>query len=123
MSGFYCFAAKLTLPGRYRKTDEGEIPAKLTQTSFTKSAKNFSLLFFCLSEVRSCVDSPGQAGTEAFNRAMLFNVGFREAMKDLDWDCMVFHDVDHILENDRNYYGCGEMPRHFAVKLNKYSYM
>ncbi|XP_048840232.1 beta-1,4-galactosyltransferase 5 isoform X1 [Brienomyrus brachyistius] len=64
-----------------------------------------------------------QVGTEAFNRAMLFNVGFREAMKDLDWDCMVFHDVDHILENDRNYYGCGEMPRHFAVKLNKYSYM
>lgn len=54
---------------------------------------------------------------------MLFNVGFKEAMKDLNWDCVIFHDVDHILENDRNYYGCGEMPRHFAVKLNKYSYM
>ncbi|XP_030625675.1 beta-1,4-galactosyltransferase 5 isoform X1 [Chanos chanos] len=64
-----------------------------------------------------------QAGNEPFNRAMLFNVGFKEAMKDLDWDCVVFHDVDHILENDRNYYGCGAMPRHFAVKLNKYSYM
>ncbi|XP_010874121.2 beta-1,4-galactosyltransferase 5 [Esox lucius] len=64
-----------------------------------------------------------QVGDEPFNRAMLFNVGFREAMKDLDWDCLVFHDVDHLLENDRNYYGCGDMPRHFAVKLNKYSYM
>uniref|UniRef100_A0A8K9WMQ1 Beta-1,4-galactosyltransferase n=1 Tax=Oncorhynchus mykiss TaxID=8022 RepID=A0A8K9WMQ1_ONCMY len=64
-----------------------------------------------------------QVGSEPFNRAMLFNVGFREAMRDLDWDCMVFHDVDHMLENDRNYYGCGDMPRHFAVKLNKYSYM
>nr|XP_006639590.1 PREDICTED: beta-1,4-galactosyltransferase 5 [Lepisosteus oculatus] len=64
-----------------------------------------------------------QAGTQPFNRAMLFNVGFQEAMKDLNWDCFIFHDVDHILENDRNYYGCGEMPRHFAVKLNKYSYM
>lgn len=64
-----------------------------------------------------------QAGNEPFNRAMLFNVGFKEAMKDLNWDCVIFHDVDHILENDRNYYGCGEMPRHFAVKLNKYSYM
>ncbi|XP_070964410.1 beta-1,4-galactosyltransferase 5 [Oncorhynchus clarkii lewisi] len=64
-----------------------------------------------------------QVGSEPFNRAMLFNVGFREAMRDLDWDCMVFHDVDHMLENDRNYYGCGNMPRHFAVKLNKYSYM
>ncbi|ROL44860.1 Beta-1,4-galactosyltransferase 5 [Anabarilius grahami] len=64
-----------------------------------------------------------KAGNEPFNRAMLFNVGFKEAMKDLNWDCLIFHDVDHILENDRNYYGCGEMPRHFAVKLNKYSYM
>ncbi|XP_051736526.1 beta-1,4-galactosyltransferase 5 isoform X1 [Ctenopharyngodon idella] len=64
-----------------------------------------------------------QTGNEPFNRAMLFNVGFKEAMKDLNWDCLIFHDVDHILENDRNYYGCGKMPRHFAVKLNKYSYM
>ncbi|CAB1336079.1 unnamed protein product [Coregonus sp. 'balchen'] len=30
-----------------------------------------------------------QVGSEPFNRAMLFNVGFREAMRDLDWDCMV----------------------------------
>ncbi|XP_036388279.1 beta-1,4-galactosyltransferase 5-like [Megalops cyprinoides] len=64
-----------------------------------------------------------QTGDQPFNRAMLFNVGFREAMKDSDWDCMVFHDVDHIPENDRNYYGCGKMPRHFAVELDKYSYM
>lgn len=54
---------------------------------------------------------------------MLFNVGFKEAIKDLDWDCVVFHDVDHIPENDRNYYGCGQMPRHFATKLDKYMYM
>ncbi|KAM4738859.1 beta-1,4-galactosyltransferase 6 isoform 2-T2 [Anableps anableps] len=64
-----------------------------------------------------------QSGTQPFNRAMLFNVGFLEAMKDLDWDCMVFHDVDHIPENDRNYYGCDQMPRHFAAKLDKYMYI
>lgn len=54
---------------------------------------------------------------------MLFNVGFKEAMKDNGWDCVIFHDVDHLPENDRNYYGCGEMPRHFAAKLDKYMYM
>lgn len=54
---------------------------------------------------------------------MLFNVGFKEAMKDAVWDCIIFHDVDHLPENDRNYYGCGEMPRHFAAKLDKYMYM
>ncbi|XP_069739782.1 beta-1,4-galactosyltransferase 5-like isoform X3 [Narcine bancroftii] len=64
-----------------------------------------------------------QAGYHPFNRAMLFNVGFMEALKDMDWDCVVFHDVDHIPENDRNYYGCGEMPRHFAAKLDKYMYL
>ncbi|XP_072324586.1 beta-1,4-galactosyltransferase 6 isoform X2 [Scyliorhinus torazame] len=64
-----------------------------------------------------------QAGNYPFNRAMLFNVGFMEAMKDLDWDCLVFHDVDHIPESDRNYYGCGQMPRHFASKLDKYMYL
>uniref|UniRef100_A0ACB8F707 Beta-1,4-galactosyltransferase 5 n=1 Tax=Sphaerodactylus townsendi TaxID=933632 RepID=A0ACB8F707_9SAUR len=64
-----------------------------------------------------------QAGNQPFNRAMLFNVGFREAMKDLDWDCLIFHDVDHIPESYRNYYGCGQMPRHFAAKLDKYMYL
>nr|DBA27436.1 TPA: hypothetical protein GDO54_007929 [Pyxicephalus adspersus] len=64
-----------------------------------------------------------QTGNQPFNRAMLFNVGFLEAMKDLDWDCLIFHDVDHIPENDRNYYGCQNMPRHFAAKLDKYMYL
>ncbi|TWW65589.1 beta-1,4-galactosyltransferase 6-like [Takifugu flavidus] len=64
-----------------------------------------------------------QSGSQPFNRAMLFNIGFLEAMKDLDWDCLIFHDVDHIPENDRNYYGCGQMPRHFSAKLDKYMYI
>ncbi|MEE6506666.1 hypothetical protein FKM82_007784 [Ascaphus truei] len=64
-----------------------------------------------------------QAGNQPFNRAMLFNIGFEEAMKDLAWDCLIFHDVDHIPENDRNYYGCQHMPRHFAAKLDKYMYL
>lgn len=75
--------------------------------------------------VRSLLQDPlfFQVGTQPFNRAMLFNVGFQEAMKDLDWDCLIFHDVDHIPESDRNYYGCGQMPRHFATKLDKYMYL
>ncbi|XP_075925750.1 beta-1,4-galactosyltransferase 6-like isoform X2 [Petromyzon marinus] len=63
-----------------------------------------------------------QAGSRLFNRAMLFNAGFMAALRSYSWDCFVFHDVDHVPENDRNYYGCSEMPRHFAVKLDKYAY-
>ena len=35
---------------------------------------------------------------------MLFNVGFVEAMKDHNWTCVIFHDVDLIPEDDRNVY-------------------
>lgn len=64
-----------------------------------------------------------QSGSQPFNRAMLFNIGFLEAMKDLDGDCLIFHDVDHIPVYDPNYYGCEQMPCHFAAKLDKYMYI
>ena len=54
---------------------------------------------------------------------MLFNVGFQEVNKlDPDFECFIFHDVDHIPENDRNYYGCSNMPRHYAEELDIHAY-
>ena len=65
-----------------------------------------------------------QKDNETFNRAMLLNVGYAEAMKVSDWDCLggliwrahssqscitfnsVFHDVDLLPEDDRNLYTC-----------------
>ena len=35
---------------------------------------------------------------------MLFNIGFIEAMKEYNWTCLIFHDVDLIPEDDRNIY-------------------
>ncbi|KAI5934152.1 Beta-1,4-galactosyltransferase 6 [Manis javanica] len=64
-----------------------------------------------------------KTGTQPFNRAMLFNVDFKEAMKDSVWDGVIFHHVNHLPGKDRNYYRCGEMPRHFAAKLDKYMYI
>ena len=46
---------------------------------------------------------------------MLFNVGYAEAIRDYDWDCFVFHDVDLLPEDDRNLYTCPEKPRHMSV--------
>jgi len=63
-----------------------------------------------------------QRGQYPFNRAMLLNVGFLEALKFYNFDCFVFHDVDHIPENDRNYYGCDGMPRHFTEQLDIHDY-
>lgn len=64
----------------------------------------------------------------AFNRALLFNAGFLEAIKDekyskLNWNCFIFHDVDLIPEDTRNVYKCNETyPLHFAVTSNAWNY-
>ena len=39
-----------------------------------------------------------QADGDKFNRGMLLNVGYREALLDQAWDCFIFHDVDLLPE-------------------------
>ena len=57
-----------------------------------------------------------------FNRTMLMNVGFTEAMKDFAWNCCIFHDVDLLPEDDRNLYTCPTQPRHMSVAVDKFKY-
>ncbi|XP_056603215.1 beta-1,4-galactosyltransferase 4 [Triplophysa dalaica] len=63
-----------------------------------------------------------QAGDVTFNRAKLLNVGYLEALKDYNWDCFIFHDVDLIPENDENLYVCEEQPKHLVVGRNSTGY-
>lgn len=63
-----------------------------------------------------------QKGSEAFNRAMLMNVGYVEALKERPFDCFIFHDVDLLPEDDRNLYTCPEQPRHMSVAVDKFKY-
>lgn len=63
-----------------------------------------------------------QAGNYTFNRAKLMNAGFREAMREDDWDCLFFHDVDLIPEDDRNSYTCDSNPKHAAIAMDKFGY-
>lgn len=62
------------------------------------------------------------SGTGAFNRAMLMNVGYVEALKERTFDCFIFHDVDLLPEDDRNLYTCPEQPRHMSVAVDKFKY-
>ncbi|MBN3306208.1 B4GT3 galactosyltransferase, partial [Amia calva] len=63
-----------------------------------------------------------QAGNFTFNRAKLLNVGFKEAMKEEEWDCMFYHDVDLIPEDDRNIYTCDRYPKHASIAMDKFGY-
>ncbi|XP_048397383.1 beta-1,4-galactosyltransferase 4 [Stegostoma tigrinum] len=63
-----------------------------------------------------------QAGNGVFNRAKLLNVGFLEALKEHQWDCFIFHDVDLVPENDFNLYLCDHEPKHLVVGRNATGY-
>lgn len=64
-----------------------------------------------------------QSDKQTFNRALLFNVGFKEALNMDSWQCFVFHDVDLLPEDDRNLYTCPDQPRHMSVAVDKFKYV
>jgi len=50
------------------------------------------------------------------------NAAFVIARSYAHFDCYVFHDVDMLPEDDRNFYTCSETPRHVGSHINKYQY-
>ncbi|KAL5010416.1 hypothetical protein ScPMuIL_012721, partial [Solemya velum] len=57
-----------------------------------------------------------------FNRAMLMNIGYNEAIKIYDYQCFIFHDVDLIPQDDRLLYNCPPHPRHMSAAIDKFNY-
>ena len=58
-----------------------------------------------------------------FNRAMLINIGFREALLNYDFECFIFHDVDMLPEMFFNNYMCDlDYPKQMATSISLYSY-
>lgn len=63
-----------------------------------------------------------QEGDGPFNRAMLMNIGYTEALKIDNYDCFIFHDIDLLPEDDRNLYTCPEQPRHMSAAVDIFKY-
>lgn len=57
-----------------------------------------------------------------FNRGMLLNIGFKEALVMSNHDCFVFHDVDLVPMNEKNLYRCGDQPVHLSSANSKFDY-
>ncbi|KAK3722060.1 hypothetical protein QZH41_007362 [Actinostola sp. cb2023] len=63
-----------------------------------------------------------QSPQYAFNRGMLMNIGFEEAIKRENYYCVIFHDVDLLPEDDRNDYSCPSSPRHMSTAVDTMKY-
>ncbi|KAK5620674.1 hypothetical protein CRENBAI_020575 [Crenichthys baileyi] len=64
-----------------------------------------------------------QDGDGVFNRAKLMNIGHTEALKEYDYECFVFSDIDLVPLNDRNLYRCSDKPRHLSVAVDKFNFL
>lgn len=59
-----------------------------------------------------------------FNRGLLLNIGYLEALKEIDFDCFVLHDVDMLPENLDNQYICNKnYPTQMAISVSIYKYL
>jgi hypothetical protein len=59
-----------------------------------------------------------------FNRGLLFNIGYKEALKIHEFDCFVLHDVDLLPESLKNNYLCDQnYPIQMATSISIYKYL
>ena len=63
-----------------------------------------------------------QNSPAVFNKAALMNVGYKYATQRHKPDCIIFHDVDFIPEDGRNFYTCREMPLHLGAFHDRHNY-
>ena len=53
-----------------------------------------------------------------FNKGILANAGYMEALKEQDYDCFIFHDIDMVPKNEQNIYECNS---EHPIRLASYS--
>ncbi|XP_075980766.1 beta-1,4-galactosyltransferase 4-like [Anticarsia gemmatalis] len=64
-----------------------------------------------------------QYGTEKWNKGTLYNLAYLESQRFGTWDCLIFHDVDLIPEDDRIFYSCSNNPVHLSSAVESHGYM
>ncbi|XP_075980533.1 beta-1,4-galactosyltransferase 4-like [Anticarsia gemmatalis] len=64
-----------------------------------------------------------QYGTEKWNKGRLYNIAYLESQRFGTWDCLIFHDVDLIPEDERILYNCSRNPLHMASSVENCKYI
>ncbi|XP_068460310.1 beta-1,4-galactosyltransferase 1 [Clinocottus analis] len=118
----------LRLGGRFRPRDCVALTKVAIIIPFRKREEHLKFWLYYLHPIlqRQQLDYGvyviNQDGDRVFNRAKLLNVGYLEALKEDDYDCFVFSDVDLIPMDDRNTYRCFSQPRHLSVSMDKFGF-
>lgn len=79
--------------------------------------------FLPLQNIEYAIYVVEQSEKHLFNRAKLFNIGYKEALRDKDYCCFIFHDIDLLPENPHNLYVCSDQPRHMCVAIDTMRYV
>ena len=66
---------------------------------------------------------PIRKSEEQYCWGMLLNIGFAEAMKEFNYTCLIFHDVDLLPMNETNLYNCPtKLPLHMSARVSTFNY-
>ena len=103
----------IIVPYRNRET---QLPIFLRHMHIFLQRQQIEYTIFIVEEANN--ESP-------FNRGMLANIGYTEALKIENFGCFIIHDVDMLPEDDRHLYVCPEdgKPRQLAVLVEKFNYI
>ncbi|XP_070210042.1 beta-1,4-galactosyltransferase 4-like [Littorina saxatilis] len=56
-----------------------------------------------------------QTSNYTFNKGLLFNVAYKQSQKIANFTCFIMQDTDLIPMDNRNFYRCGDQPRHLVL--------
>ncbi|XP_070210040.1 beta-1,4-galactosyltransferase 4-like [Littorina saxatilis] len=56
-----------------------------------------------------------QTAEHPFNKGLIFNVAYKQSQKTANFTCIIMQDTDLIPMDNRNFYRCGEQPRHLVL--------
>ncbi|CAD5124823.1 DgyrCDS13084 [Dimorphilus gyrociliatus] len=63
-----------------------------------------------------------QSAPLLLNKGAIMNIGYLVAQQYFVPDCIIFHDVDMLLEDKRHMYNCIQSPRHMGAHVDKFNY-
>lgn len=63
-----------------------------------------------------------QTGNAPFNKGAIYNIGFKQSLAYGNFTCCIFHDIDLLCENDKNFYDCPSSPMHLSPAIDKFKY-